>query len=86
MNRYTVLLAGALALLSAATAIAETPFNDPNNQLWTYGYSVPAGNGIDASVVTLPNSGVDNGFRGVKGLTSACANPGVVGGPDCEDD
>ena len=85
MKKAPFLLVGAaLALTFGVTvAVAETPHDNPDNQLFTYGYSVPAGNGLETSVITHPNQAVDGGFKG-RGYGAACANGGIPG-PDCED-
>jgi len=83
MKRGTILLACALALTVEATeSVAKTPYNDDDNQLFTFGYSAASDHGLDTSVITLPSQPVGNGFKG-GGWAAACANEGQVG-PDCE--
>jgi hypothetical protein len=83
VNKRILFLAGALLwAVGANSTVARTPHDDPDNRLFTYGYSVASGHGIDASVITLPDQPVDQGFRG-RGYGAACANAGTSG-PDCD--
>ena len=77
----TALVVPVLVLAFTAQALAGPP-DDPDNRLWTYGYSVPAGNGLDAYVTTVSQPAADNGFNG-QGYGPACVGPDVEG-PDCD--
>jgi hypothetical protein len=66
----TVAFAAPASLNDEEAAALGLPI-DTDNELWAFGYSVPAGN--RSPVTTVPDEAAANGFNG-NGWGSACIN------------